>query len=185
MAAATTSTARASLHLVSRQHLRHILRASAPALRYQSSSSSSSSGHTYATTSTPPPPSSSTSPPSGNPNSASSSAAASSSNVATPPGSSPIRDSLIKGVAKVMGYNTRTATAIRTTSDYYDRCSERDEREGSFFYEGEPRFPPRSFSGGGTLLDRGLSDPFTLRRYDRKATDLGSVFPFPFCYYAP
>ena len=36
-----------------------------------------------------------------------------------------------------MGYNQNTSIAIRATSDYYDRCSERDEREASFFYEGE------------------------------------------------
>lgn len=26
--------------------------------------------------------------------------------------------------------------AIRATSDYYDRCAERDEREACFFYDG-------------------------------------------------
>jgi cytochrome b pre-mRNA-processing protein 3 len=61
---------------------------------------------------------------------------------AAPPGSmesmSPLKQSVMKGIARVMGYNTRTATAIRATSDYYDRCSERDEKEATFFYDGTP-----------------------------------------------
>lgn len=42
-----------------------------------------------------------------------------------------------------MGYDARTSAAIRTTSDYYDRCSERDEKEGTFWYDGESF--PRAF----------------------------------------
>lgn len=50
---------------------------------------------------------------------------------------SPATQGLLGGIAKLMGYDTRTSAAIRTTSDYYDRCSERDEKEGTFWYDGE------------------------------------------------
>lgn len=36
------------------------------------------------------------------------------------------------GVAKLFGYNSDTSTAIRTTSDYYDRCSEWEEKQTEF-----------------------------------------------------
>jgi hypothetical protein len=49
---------------------------------------------------------------------------------------SPTTRGILGGIAKVMGYDTTTSAAIRTTSDYYDRCSERDEKEGSFWYDG-------------------------------------------------
>lgn len=53
------------------------------------------------------------------------------------PPAAPAAKGLLGGIAKIMGYDTRTSAAIRTTSDYYDRCSERDEKEGTFWYDGE------------------------------------------------
>jgi cytochrome b pre-mRNA-processing protein 3 len=47
-----------------------------------------------------------------------------------------LKASLLKGLANVMGYNSTSAAAVRSTSDYYDRCSERDEKESTFFYDG-------------------------------------------------
>lgn len=49
---------------------------------------------------------------------------------------SPATQGILGGIAKIMGYDTRTSAAIRATSDYYDRCSERDEKEGTFWYDG-------------------------------------------------
>jgi len=153
--AASTSTARASLRVLSRhQPARTSLRSLAQYNSYATSSTSSNSIPT---------PTSSTSSAgaslantlasagaskSSSQEAAENAAAAAAAKNKPPPSSSKLdqpsesmRDSLIKGVAKVMGYNTRTATAIRTTSDYYDRCSERDEREATFFYDecGLPR----------------------------------------------
>lgn len=67
--------------------------------------------------------------------SSSSSSPVTSSNTIKEP--SPATQGLLGGIAKLMGYDTRTSAAIRTTSDYYDRCSERDEKEGTFWYDGE------------------------------------------------
>lgn len=49
----------------------------------------------------------------------------------------PITVSLVKGVAKLMGYNSTTSTAIRVSSDLYDRCAERTDVERDFWYKGE------------------------------------------------
>lgn len=49
---------------------------------------------------------------------------------------SPLTVSLVTKLAKLFGYHSQTSTAIRTTSDYYDRCAERGEVEAAFFYEG-------------------------------------------------
>ncbi|KAI5481817.1 protein required for assembly of ubiquinol cytochrome-c reductase complex (cytochrome bc1 complex) [Pseudohyphozyma bogoriensis] len=54
---------------------------------------------------------------------------------------SPLTVSVVKTLAKVFGYNSQTSTAIRTASDYYDRCAERGEIEAPFFYE-ECSLPP-------------------------------------------
>lgn len=52
-----------------------------------------------------------------------------------------------------MGYDSRTAGAIRATSDYYDRCSERDELEGTFWYDGGLLLPS-SFAFSAFLIIR-------------------------------
>lgn len=49
---------------------------------------------------------------------------------------SPLTVSIVTKLAKLFGYHSQTSTAIRTTSDYYDRCAERGEVEAAFFYEG-------------------------------------------------
>lgn len=49
---------------------------------------------------------------------------------------SPITVSIVTNLAKLFGYHSQTSTAIRTASDYYDRCAERGEMEAPFFYEG-------------------------------------------------
>ncbi|GAA5848423.1 hypothetical protein JCM9279_006562 [Rhodotorula babjevae] len=54
---------------------------------------------------------------------------------------SPLTVSLVTKLAKLFGYHSQTSTAIRTTSDYYDRCAERGEVEAAFFYE-ECSLPP-------------------------------------------
>ncbi|SCV71136.1 BQ2448_2724 [Microbotryum intermedium] len=54
---------------------------------------------------------------------------------------SPLTVSIVTKVAKLFGYHSQTSTAIRTTSDYYDRCAERGEIEAPFFYE-ECSLPP-------------------------------------------
>lgn len=36
-----------------------------------------------------------------------------------------------------MGYNSTTSTAIRVSSDLYDRCAERTDVERDFWYKGE------------------------------------------------
>ncbi|GAA5849526.1 hypothetical protein JCM8547_000484 [Rhodosporidiobolus lusitaniae] len=54
---------------------------------------------------------------------------------------SPLTVSVVTKLAKVFGYHSATSTAIRTTSDYYDRCAERGEIEAPFFYE-ECSLPP-------------------------------------------
>ncbi|GAA5997765.1 Cbp3p [Rhodotorula paludigena] len=54
---------------------------------------------------------------------------------------SPLTVSLVTKLAKLFGYHSQTSTAIRTTSDYYDRCAERGEIEAPFFYE-ECSLPP-------------------------------------------
>ncbi|PWN88607.1 hypothetical protein FA10DRAFT_268784 [Acaromyces ingoldii] len=42
--------------------------------------------------------------------------------------------SLVKGLARIMGYNSTTSTAIRVSSDLYDRCAERADIEAAFWY---------------------------------------------------
>ncbi|GAA5825557.1 hypothetical protein JCM11251_000283 [Rhodosporidiobolus azoricus] len=54
---------------------------------------------------------------------------------------SPLTVSVVTKLAKLFGYHSQTSTAIRTTSDYYDRCAERSEVESAFFYE-ECSLPP-------------------------------------------
>lgn len=54
---------------------------------------------------------------------------------------SPLTVSVVTKLAKLFGYHSTTSTAIRTTSDYYDRCAERGEIEAPFFYEGSSFFP--------------------------------------------
>ncbi|KAG0667124.1 Protein cbp3, mitochondrial [Rhodotorula mucilaginosa] len=54
---------------------------------------------------------------------------------------SPLTVSIVTKLAKLFGYHSQTSTAIRTTSDYYDRCAERGEIEAPFFYE-ECSLPP-------------------------------------------
>ncbi|BGO99443.1 Serine carboxypeptidase 3 [Rhodotorula toruloides] len=54
---------------------------------------------------------------------------------------SPLTVAVVKTLAKLFGYNTQTSTAIRVTTDYYDRCAERAEVEAPFFYE-ECYLPP-------------------------------------------
>lgn len=49
---------------------------------------------------------------------------------------SPATVSIVTRLAKLFGYNSQTSTAIRTASDYYDRCAERAEIQAPFFYEG-------------------------------------------------
>lgn len=49
---------------------------------------------------------------------------------------SPLTVSVVTKLAKLFGYHSQTSTAIRTTSDYYDRCAERGEIEAPFWYEG-------------------------------------------------
>lgn len=48
--------------------------------------------------------------------------------------------SIVKGLARLMGYNSTTSTAIRVTSDLYDRCAERAHVERHFWY-GECALP--------------------------------------------
>ncbi|EPQ28070.1 uncharacterized protein PFL1_04397 [Pseudozyma flocculosa PF-1] len=47
---------------------------------------------------------------------------------------SPFTVSVVKGLAKLMGYNSLSSTAIRVTSDLYDRCAERAHVERNFWY---------------------------------------------------
>ncbi|GAA5928387.1 Cbp3p [Sporobolomyces koalae] len=54
---------------------------------------------------------------------------------------SPLTVSVVTKLAKLFGYHSQTSTAIRTTSDYYDRCAERGEIEAPFWYE-ECSLPP-------------------------------------------
>lgn len=42
--------------------------------------------------------------------------------------------SVVKGLARLMGYNSVTSTAIRVSSDLYDRCAERADLEADFWY---------------------------------------------------
>ncbi|KAK4701995.1 cytochrome b pre-mRNA-processing protein 3, partial [Phenoliferia sp. Uapishka_3] len=63
------------------------------------------------------------------------------SNIPAPSKYSPTTVKLVTGLAKLFGYNSQTSTAIRTASDYYDRCAERGELEAPFFYE-ECQLPP-------------------------------------------
>ncbi|CEQ40233.1 SPOSA6832_01832, partial [Sporobolomyces salmonicolor] len=60
---------------------------------------------------------------------------------AAPSRYSPLTVSVVTKLAKLFGYHSQTSTAIRTTSDYYDRCAERGEIEAPFFYE-ECSLPP-------------------------------------------
>lgn len=47
---------------------------------------------------------------------------------------SPVTVAIVKGLAKLMGYNSLTSTSIRVTSDLYDRCAERAHVERNFWY---------------------------------------------------
>lgn len=47
---------------------------------------------------------------------------------------SPVTVAIVKGLAKLMGYNSLTSTSIRVTSDLYDRCAERAHIERDFWY---------------------------------------------------
>lgn len=47
---------------------------------------------------------------------------------------SPATVAIVKGLARLMGYNSLTSTAIRVTSDVYDRCAERAHAERNFWY---------------------------------------------------
>lgn len=49
-------------------------------------------------------------------------------------GYSPATVAIVKGLAKLMGYNSLTSTSIRVTSDLYDRCAERAHVERNFWY---------------------------------------------------
>jgi cytochrome b pre-mRNA-processing protein 3 len=44
--------------------------------------------------------------------------------------------SIVQGLAKLMGYNRLSSSAIRATSDMYDRCSEVSELQRDFWYRG-------------------------------------------------
>ncbi|EST08683.1 Ubiquinol-cytochrome c chaperone/UPF0174 [Kalmanozyma brasiliensis GHG001] len=47
---------------------------------------------------------------------------------------SPVTVTLVKTLAKLMGYNSLTSTSIRVTSDLYDRCAARAHAERHFWY---------------------------------------------------
>lgn len=47
---------------------------------------------------------------------------------------------IVKGIARLMGYNSTTTTAIRVTSDLYDRCAAQADKEADFWY-GACRLP--------------------------------------------
>jgi cytochrome b pre-mRNA-processing protein 3 len=49
---------------------------------------------------------------------------------------SPLTVRLVEGLARVMGYNSTTSTAIRVTSDLYDECAQRSVQD-PFWHEGE------------------------------------------------
>ncbi|PWN94724.1 hypothetical protein FA09DRAFT_283404, partial [Tilletiopsis washingtonensis] len=53
---------------------------------------------------------------------------------------SPLTVRLVEGLARVMGYNSTTSTAIRVTSDLYDECAQRSVQD-PFWHEecGLPR----------------------------------------------
>lgn len=40
-------------------------------------------------------------------------------------------------LGRLMGYNTTTSSAIRISSELYDRCADRAEREADFWYNGK------------------------------------------------
>jgi len=50
---------------------------------------------------------------------------------------SELKKKLVRMAAKLMGYNSRTTTAIRVTSDLYDRCAERWDLDKDFWQGGE------------------------------------------------
>lgn len=56
---------------------------------------------------------------------------------APPPSKQPysrVTVAIVKGLARLMGYNSLTSTSIRVTSDLYDRCAERAHIERHFWY---------------------------------------------------
>lgn len=50
---------------------------------------------------------------------------------------SEVTKKLVKGVAWIMGYSSRTSTAIRVTSDLYDRCAAIWDLDQEFWQGGE------------------------------------------------
>lgn len=52
-------------------------------------------------------------------------------------GYSPLTVSLVKGLAKLMGYNSKTSTAIRVTSDLYDLAAQQSHFDEHFWHNGE------------------------------------------------
>ncbi len=48
--------------------------------------------------------------------------------------------SIVRGLARLLGYNRMGSAAIRTTSDMYDRCAEAAELQQDFWYQGELSF---------------------------------------------
>lgn len=71
--------------------------------------------------------------------------------------------SLVTGLAKLFGYNSQTSTAIRTASDYYDRCAERGELEAPFFYEGKCQARLKGSHRSDVLLISSQNASFLLR----------------------
>lgn len=85
---------------------------------------------------------------------------------------SPITVSIVTSLAKLFGYHSQTSTAIRTASDYYDRCSERGQVEAQFFYDGSylslslsPTCP--SFFSSSLFLTSFFSFPSSYSPYNR------------------
>lgn len=53
-----------------------------------------------------------------------------------PPAYSELTKKVVRGIAWVMGYNSKTSTGIRVTSDLYDRCAERWDIDKQFWQGG-------------------------------------------------
>jgi len=99
---------------------------------------------------------------------------------------SPLTVSVVTKLAKLFGYHSQTSTAIRTTSDYYDRCAERGEIEAPFWYEGELSFPRSQLRGRPYShvhkFDRVLSTTFVsnlVLDYDSSRLAPLRSIPFP------
>lgn len=50
---------------------------------------------------------------------------------------SPTLVNLGKGLARLLGYNSKATTAIRETRSVYEMCAEREVKEAGFIYVGE------------------------------------------------